>query len=417
MRDPYSFAPTLGEIDLYLAGEGRHEELYEKLGAHVTEIDGATGRGLRRVGAVGALGLGRRRLQLVGRAPAPDALARRLGHLGAVHPRRARGLALQVRAARPGRRPAAARRPVRLRGRAAAQDGVGRQPHALRVDRRRLDGAARAGRPAARADVDLRGPPRLLAAEPAGGQPLADLPRAGRRAGRLRHRHGLHPRRADAGHGPPVQRLVGLPGHLVLRAHAALRHARPVPRLRRPPARGRRRRDPRLGARALPARRVGARALRRQRAVRARRSAPRLAPRLGHADLQLRPPRGAQLPAGQRPVLAARVPHRRHPGRRRGLDALPRLLAQGGPVGPQRVRRARGPRGGRPSSRSSTRSPTAASRGSSPPPRSPPRGRASRGRPTSAAWASASSGTWAGCTTRWATSSRTRSTAATTTTS
>jgi 1,4-alpha-glucan branching enzyme len=51
------------------------------------------------------------------------------------------------------------------------------------------------------------------------------------------------------------------------------------------------------------------------------------------------------------------------------------------------------------------------------PPRSRPRGRASRARPTSAAWASASSGTWAGCTTRWATSSRTRSTAATTTTS
>ena len=100
MRDPYAFAPTLGEIDLYLAGEGRHEELYEKLGAHVAEIDGATGRGLRRVGAVGALGLGGRRLQLVGRAPAPDALARRVGHLGALHPRRARGLALQVRAAR-----------------------------------------------------------------------------------------------------------------------------------------------------------------------------------------------------------------------------------------------------------------------------------------------------------------------------
>ena len=48
-------------------------------------------------------------------------------------------------------------------------------------------------------------------------------------------------------------------------------------------------------------------------------------------------------------------------------------------MGPQRVRRARGPRGGRRSSRSSTRWPTAASRGSSPPPRSRPRGRASRG--------------------------------------
>jgi 1,4-alpha-glucan branching enzyme len=27
LRDPYAFAPTLGEIDLYLAGEGRHQEL------------------------------------------------------------------------------------------------------------------------------------------------------------------------------------------------------------------------------------------------------------------------------------------------------------------------------------------------------------------------------------------------------
>src|SRR5262249_23233706 len=26
LRDPYAFLPTLGEIDLYLAGEGRHEE-------------------------------------------------------------------------------------------------------------------------------------------------------------------------------------------------------------------------------------------------------------------------------------------------------------------------------------------------------------------------------------------------------
>src|SRR5687768_5820432 len=28
--------PTLGEIDLHLFGEGRHEEIYKKLGAHVT---------------------------------------------------------------------------------------------------------------------------------------------------------------------------------------------------------------------------------------------------------------------------------------------------------------------------------------------------------------------------------------------
>ena len=30
LGDPYRFLPTLGEIDLHLAGEGRHEELYER---------------------------------------------------------------------------------------------------------------------------------------------------------------------------------------------------------------------------------------------------------------------------------------------------------------------------------------------------------------------------------------------------
>src|SRR5207249_3991129 len=29
--DPYRFLPSLGELDLYLAGEGRHEELYGRL--------------------------------------------------------------------------------------------------------------------------------------------------------------------------------------------------------------------------------------------------------------------------------------------------------------------------------------------------------------------------------------------------
>ena len=43
LRDPYAFLPTLGELDLHLALEGRHEQLYEKLGAHVREIDGVAG--------------------------------------------------------------------------------------------------------------------------------------------------------------------------------------------------------------------------------------------------------------------------------------------------------------------------------------------------------------------------------------
>jgi 1,4-alpha-glucan branching enzyme len=43
LRDPYAFLPTLGEIDLHLIGEGKLEELYGKLGAHVREIDGVSG--------------------------------------------------------------------------------------------------------------------------------------------------------------------------------------------------------------------------------------------------------------------------------------------------------------------------------------------------------------------------------------
>ena len=41
--DPYRFAPTLGQVDLHLIGEGRHEQLWTVLGAHVREYDGPMG--------------------------------------------------------------------------------------------------------------------------------------------------------------------------------------------------------------------------------------------------------------------------------------------------------------------------------------------------------------------------------------
>ena len=43
LEDPYGFLPTIGELDLHLAAQGRHEQLYEKLGAHVLEVDGVVG--------------------------------------------------------------------------------------------------------------------------------------------------------------------------------------------------------------------------------------------------------------------------------------------------------------------------------------------------------------------------------------
>ena len=59
--DPYRHLPTLGELDLYLIGEGRHEQLWHALGARFIEVgEGETGtafavwapnaRGVRLVG-------------------------------------------------------------------------------------------------------------------------------------------------------------------------------------------------------------------------------------------------------------------------------------------------------------------------------------------------------------------------------
>ncbi|MFE7383781.1 1,4-alpha-glucan branching enzyme [Streptomyces zhihengii] len=58
--DPYRFLPALGDLDLHLIGEGRHEELWNALGAHPLTHQGVTGtrftvwapnaRGVRVVG-------------------------------------------------------------------------------------------------------------------------------------------------------------------------------------------------------------------------------------------------------------------------------------------------------------------------------------------------------------------------------
>ena len=58
--DPYRYLPSLGEVDLYLIGEGLHENLWQVLGAHVRTYGEATGtsfavwapnaRGVRAIG-------------------------------------------------------------------------------------------------------------------------------------------------------------------------------------------------------------------------------------------------------------------------------------------------------------------------------------------------------------------------------
>ncbi|WP_433269136.1 1,4-alpha-glucan branching protein GlgB [Actinosynnema sp. CS-041913] len=41
--DPYRWLPTIGELDLYLIGEGRHERLWEVLGAHPRRVGDVSG--------------------------------------------------------------------------------------------------------------------------------------------------------------------------------------------------------------------------------------------------------------------------------------------------------------------------------------------------------------------------------------
>ncbi|MFO0762860.1 MAG: 1,4-alpha-glucan branching protein GlgB [Byssovorax sp.] len=43
VRDAYAFPPALGDLDLHLAAEGKHLEIYRQLGAHVREVDGVRG--------------------------------------------------------------------------------------------------------------------------------------------------------------------------------------------------------------------------------------------------------------------------------------------------------------------------------------------------------------------------------------
>ncbi len=166
------------------------------------------------------------------------------------------------------------------------------------------------------------------------------------RADGLRCGAGVYPRRAAAGRRASVRRIVGLPGHVLLRADVAIRHTRRFPGARRRPAPGRHRRHRGLGAGALPQGRLGAGPLRRHPALRALRPQPRRATGLGHLRVRLRPSRGAKLPGGQRVVLARRVPHRRAAGGRGGVDAVPGLLAPRRRLDPQHLRRPREPGGG-----------------------------------------------------------------------
>ena len=216
-----------------------------------------------------------------------------------------------------------ARRSGRDAHRGPARERVGRVRAAYHCwQRRRLDGAPR---PTRRAGPARCRSTRCTRARGAPGARLA-RPRRAQLADHVTDAR-VHPRRAHGRAGAPVRGFVGLPGHRLLRADRPVRHARRLPRPRRRAAPARHRRHRRLGARRTSRATTGP-----WPASTAPRSYehddPRrgFAPRLGNPDLQLRPHRGAQLPARERGYLGAGLPRRRAPGRRGRVDALPRLL-------------------------------------------------------------------------------------------
>ncbi len=125
LQDPYSFTPTLGELDLHLIAEGRHEDLYDKLGAHLRTHQGVKGTAFavwapaaRAISVVGDFNSWDGRLH-------PMRSLGLVGDLGAVLARGGRGRPLQVRD-RHGRRGADAQgRPVRPGDRGSAAHRIG----------------------------------------------------------------------------------------------------------------------------------------------------------------------------------------------------------------------------------------------------------------------------------------------------
>ena len=231
-EDPYRFPMILGEMDVYLIGEGSHRRLFERLGAHPMTIEGVAGVGFRRVGAQCIAGQRGRRFQPVGRPPPSHAQRIEAGVWELFVP----GVAKAPSTSSSCWLPMAAccrSRPIRSAFITSCRRRPARasRPAALRMVRPRLDGepqgAAGARRAIAAYEVHLGSWRRKEDNAPLSYDEL------GRPAGLLRPRHGLHPYRMHAGLGVSLLRFLGLPADRPVRPDQPLRQPGGFCRLRR----------------------------------------------------------------------------------------------------------------------------------------------------------------------------------------
>ena len=310
MHDPYSFSSHLTDFDFYLFGQGRHERIYDKLGAQLRTVDGVTGTNFAvwapNATAISVVGefnrWDTRRHPMRKHIPSgiwelfvPEVGAGqqykfrvRLSDGGVIDKTDPYGFAAEL--------------PPRTASIVADLSRYAWNDQAWMEQRRSRDTL---NQPISMYEVHL-GSWQRSSDQLHGWLNYRDL---ARRLVDYCHQMGYTHIELLADQRASVHRQLGISDGGLLCGHEPLRHARGLHVLRGLLPSQRHRRDPGLGAGPFPTRRPWVATFRWHGVIRTRRSSAGRASRLGHDDLQLRPQRGPQFPGRQRVVLAGQIPH------------------------------------------------------------------------------------------------------------